>query len=813
MREFGRKGKGEGVKGKGLVSNSAHAQQSSHDLSKRAVLRCDGGLEQGFRVTLEISEGNAPVFTEATGGLPAARELLQLFTQWQQDYYQSLGVSRIALESISVQTGTLTQIETCRNSERQLKTAIQAWLAAPEFQPIEQRLREILMPQEAVEILLRTTDPRLHRLPWHFWDFIDRYPQAELVVSSPSERIVLPARAPNRVRILAILGDRRGIDTEADRVAISAVPDADVVFLVEPTRQQVYDQLWEETWDLLFFAGHSSSEQQQGRLYLNPTESLTLEELRFGLQRAIARGLQLTIFNSCDGLGLAYELERLHVPQSIVMREPVPDRVAQEFLKRFLNTFATGASLHTSVRQARESLQGLEGEFPAASWLPIVFQNPAVPSLTWKGLQGYPAIDAPKSQPLVRTRSTLRQRIQLAIATSLAVTGCVTGIRHLGLFQPWELSALDLLMRSRLAEQPDPRIAIVTVTEADLQTQTYENEPRRGSLSDRSLKKLLAKLTAAGPIAIGLDIYRDYPVSKSEPDLDTALKTSDRLVGVCKVSEAESGDPGVAPPPELTAANLGFSDVLLDPDRLVRRHYLSLQPAPSSPCQAGYALSVQLALRYLATKGIGLEFPDRDIWKLGKLTFPLRQAHSGGYQHVESSGHQILLNYRATPTPMEIAPRVTLKEVLDGRIGKDTFKDKIVLIGTTAPSFHDSLSIPYPTDHGEIQSMPGVVIQAQMVSQLISAAIDGRPLIHSSPLWVDVLWIWGVAVSGGLLVCTIHRPLYLGLAGAVAILTISGTCLWLLQSGYWVPFVPAAIAIVGTGSMTKLVDRSMNHEI
>jgi CHASE2 domain-containing sensor protein len=591
------------------------------------------------------------------------------------------------------------------------------------------------------------------------------------------------------------------------------VPDADVVFLVEPTRQQVYDRLWEETWDLLFFAGHSSSEQQQGRLYLNPTESLTLEELRFGLQRAIARGLQLTIFNSCDGLGLAYELERLHVPQSIVMREPVPDRVAQEFLKRFLNTFATGASLHTSVRQARESLQGLEGEFPAASWLPIVFQNPAVPSLTWKGLQGYPAIDAPKSQPLVRTQPTLRQRIQLAVATSLAVTGCVTGIRHLGLFQPWELSALDLLMRSRLAEQPDPRIAIVMVTEADLQAQTYDNEPRRGSLSDRSLKKLLDKLTVAGPIAVGLDIYRDYPVSKSEPDLDTEMKNSDRLVGVCKVSEAEAGDPGVAPPPELKADNLGFSDVLLDPDRLVRRHYLSLQPSPSSPCQAGYALSVQLALRYLATKGIELEFPDRDTWKLGKLTFPLRQAHSGGYQNIESAGHQILLNYRATPTPIEIAPRVTLKEVLDGRISKDTFKDKIVLIGTTAPSFHDSLSIPYPTERGEIQSMPGVVIQAQMVSQLIAAAIDGRPLIHSSSLWVDVLWIWGVAVSGGLLVCTIHRPLYLGLAGAVAIFTISGTCLWLLQSGYWVPFVPAAIAIVGTGSMTKLFDRSMNHEI
>jgi CHASE2 domain-containing sensor protein len=785
-------------------------------MSKRAVLRCDGSLEQGFRVTLEISEGNAPVFTEATGGLPAAVDLLQLFSQWQQDYYQSLGVSRIALESISVKTGTLTQIQTCRNSEQRLKVAVQDWLASPEFQPIEQRLRETLMPQEAVEILLRATDPRLHRLPWHFWGFIDRYPHAELVVSSPSERIVLPDRQTSKVRILAILGDRQGIDTEADRLAISAVPNADVVFLVEPTRQQVYDRLWEEAWDLLFFAGHSKTEHQQGRIYLNSTESLTLAELRFGLQRAIAKGLQLTIFNSCDGLGLAYELEQLHVPQSIVMREPVPDRVAQEFLKRFLSTFAAGESLHTSVRQARESLQGLEGEFPAASWLPIVFQNPAVPSLTWQGLQGYPVLE-PEPKPIIPTQPLkLLSKIQLAIVASLAVTGCVMGTRYLGMLQTWELSAFDLLMRSRPTEKPDSRMAIVTVTEADLQAQTYDNEPRRGSLSDRSLAKLLTKLNAARPLAIGLDIYRDYPVSKSEPDLAKLLRTSERnqtsIVGVCKVSEAETGDPGVAPPPELSSDSVGFSDVLLDPDRVVRRHYLALEPPPSSLCAARYALSVQLALRYLATKNITLEYLPNDAWKLGKLTFAPLEAHSGGYQKFDSSGNQILLNYRATPTPIEIAPRVTLKEVLDGRINPDIFKDRIVLIGTTAPSFHDSLSIPYPTDRGEIQSIPGVVVQAQMVSQLIAAAIDGRPLIHTAPFWLDTLVVLGVAVSGGLLICIIHRPLYLGVAGAGAMIIMSGTCLFLLQSGYWLPLVPAAIALIGTGSMTTLLDRSMNHE-
>ncbi|NJO29878.1 MAG: hypothetical protein HC874_21865 [Richelia sp. SL_2_1] len=63
-----------------------------------------------------------------------------------------------------------------------------------------------------------------------------------------------------------------------------------------------------------------------------------MAELRDSLQTAIQQRLQLAIFNSCDGLGIAAELESLHIPQVIVMREPVPDFVAQEFLKYFFRS-------------------------------------------------------------------------------------------------------------------------------------------------------------------------------------------------------------------------------------------------------------------------------------------------------------------------------------------------------------------------------------------------------------------------------------------------------------------------------------------
>ncbi len=73
-----------------------------------------------------------------------------------------------------------------------------------------------------------------------------------------------------------------------------------------------------------------------GKIEINqnsPPDALTIADLKYGLKKAIRHGLQLAIFNSCDGLGLAYQLEDLHIPYIIVMREPVEDKVAREFLK------------------------------------------------------------------------------------------------------------------------------------------------------------------------------------------------------------------------------------------------------------------------------------------------------------------------------------------------------------------------------------------------------------------------------------------------------------------------------------------------
>jgi hypothetical protein len=143
---------------------------------------------------------------------------------------------------------------------------------------------------------------------------------------------------------------------------------------------------------VLFFAGHSQSEGETGRIYINENaknNSLTVEQLEEALTEAIAHGLKIAIFNSCDGLGLANALSKLNIPVVIVMREPVPNRVAQEFFNYFLEAFAIERrSLPLAVRQARRKLQALEDEYPGASWLPILCQNPAAKTPIWLKLGG-----------------------------------------------------------------------------------------------------------------------------------------------------------------------------------------------------------------------------------------------------------------------------------------------------------------------------------------------------------------------------------------------------------------------------------------
>lgn len=478
------------------------------------------------------------------------------------------------------------------------------------------------------------------------------------------------------------------------------------------------------------------------------------------------------------------------VPYVVVMREPVPDLVAQEFLKYFLPAFAKNKSVYLAVKEAREKLQGLENVYPYASWLPVIFQASSEVPLTWSRLIG-----------CRRRSNTFATNCHKILLASVFTTSLIIGIRYFGILQSLELQSFDWMLRLRPDEKPDTRQLIVTITEDDVKSQ--KGQTMRGSLSDATLERILQKLEHYKPRVIGLDIYRDFPVETGRKDLAVRLRQNDRLIAVCKSSDSKADPGGIAPPPEISSNRLGFSDFVVDPDGIVRRHLLAGTPEPTSPCATPYAFSTMVAFEYLAALNIFPTYTNDGFLQLEKVIFRPLEAPTGAYQKVDTWGHQVLLNYRSARLPENIATKLTLSQFLNTKIDPKAVDDHIVLIGTVANSFQDYWSSPYSNGQSSSEQMAGVLVQSQMISQIISAVLDHRPLLWILPFWKDTLWIFGWSCVGGIIGWKVKPLRFLGtvaIAGELALWGISFGLL--LYSGCWVPILPSSLAL---GASTILV--------
>jgi CHASE2 domain-containing sensor protein len=766
------------------------------------INRSSGG--DGYAVTLRIED---QLITpqgvllqpqiESDGKLPPAPEMLQDYSQWQQSYrHLDLRYRLEAIEGQVTQISRVDLITACEQTACRFQQSFDRWLNSDSFRRIRETLLGNVSHTEAARFILQTEDTTLQRLPWQLGDIFEKYPQAEVMLASPTYSKAPEVKTEHpRVRILAILGNSNGIDVDKDQQLLDQLPNATVKFLVEPTLDQLSDQLWQQHWDILFFAGHSSSqgENETGQIYINQTESFTLDRLKFSLRNAIANGLKIAIFNSCDGLGLARALSDLQIPQVIVMREPVPDRVAHAFLKSFLEQFSKGDSFYQSVREAREKLQPLEATYPCATWLPVIYQNLTTVAPTWKAL--------------AQERHYSKQYLGIAMLASLVMTAAIAAARFAGLLQPLELSTYDQMLRSRPPEPRDDRILVVTVTEEDVDRQSNSSG---ASISDPALNQLLEKILKHQPATLGIDIYLNHSISPNYKTLHRALQ-SGKLITVCKVADPAINRPERKPPKGST--RYGFSDALEEAGAMTRRHLLAMDPQPGE-CRIQESLASLLAADYLTAQKIELD-PNRPE-QLGKATLPFLVKHTGGYQQFDDAGYQLLLNYRSNGSIQEVFQSISLNRMLNlpEQQLKPLIKNRLVLIGTTDPSFHDVATTPYyftqsnnrcPAQQSQSQCAPGVFIQAQKTSQLISAALGERPLLWAFPFWADGLFVLLSSGIGAILVWRVRNSwILISLAGgAIALLWVSSIIL-LTTPGLWLPVIPMLVGFILTGSYVRI---------
>lgn len=151
---------------------------------------------------------------------------------------------------------------------QKLQQSINTWLKSQEFLHIDQQLRSALDPAAEIRVIIETNDEKLQRLPWHRWHFFEDYPKAEMALSRLEYKRARSSQQPKlqkKVRILAILGNSQGIDLKTEANLLKSLPDAEVVFLVNPSYQELNTQLWKDPgWDILFFAGHSQTQGETG---------------------------------------------------------------------------------------------------------------------------------------------------------------------------------------------------------------------------------------------------------------------------------------------------------------------------------------------------------------------------------------------------------------------------------------------------------------------------------------------------------------------------------------------------------------------
>ncbi|MGC9505810.1 CHASE2 domain-containing protein [Baaleninema sp.] len=338
-----------------------------------------------------------------------------------------------------------------------------------------------------------------------------------------------------------------------------------------------------------------------------------------------------------------------------------------------------------------------------------------------------------KIQQCVRQwQGAKRLRPTSAIATALGASGVAIAGTLAGLFQMLECAALDRFFQLRPPEPRDPRILLVTIDERDI------GSIGRWPMPDAVLADLLEKIKAQQPAFIGLHLYRDVPVAPGYDKLTEVLRTTPNLIGM----EKFVGD-AISPPPVLSQLDrVALADMVLDPDGKVRRGLVSIDPKDGD---IRLTFAAKLALLYLEERQVNIGSTPGRPWEvhLGQARIePLRE-NDGGYFKIDDGGYQILLNYRGTRQAFH---HISMTEVLNGQVPPGLMRDRIVLIGPTAASLKEQYNTPFSDRlSSSYTQMSSLVIHANLTSQLLSAALDGRRLFRYLNQYVEWLWVglWG----------------------------------------------------------------------
>ncbi len=362
-----------------------------------------------------------------------------------------------------------------------------------------------------------------------------------------------------------------------------------------------------------------------------------------------------------------------------------------------------------------------------------------------------------------RWRKALHSRTAAGLSMALLAFAVVLAIRQAGGLQGLELALYDAEMRLRPSPSAAPSpVVIVAIGEDDIQRWGYP-------LPDAIVHQALTRLDALGPVAIGVDFFRDLP-SRGHQALADFARAHPGVIFVERVL----GEPVSAPPFIERPEQVGFADLKQDAKGVIRRGLLMLWDEQGNP---RFSFSLRLALAALSVRHVTLTAdPDNaEQVRLGHTVIRRFHRNDGGYRHADAGGYQFLLDFARGPGGFD---RIPFSDLMAGKVPAKAIKGKVALLGLQAASIQDRHETPFSTGWHAPRTSYGVEIHAFQLDQLLGGVDQDRSPIQVLPAWLALLLILLAAMLGAALAVVLEQKTWLLV---VAALSVSAAILGLSQ--------------------------------
>lgn len=380
-------------------------------------------------------------------------------------------------------------------------------------------------------------------------------------------------------------------------------------------------------------------------------------------------------------------------------------------------------------------------------------------------------------------------------------------VRSLGVLVPLELRLYDEYLRlaqrleARDGERAD-RIVLVEIEETDIARFGHP-------ISDGDLARALRNLADLRPRAIGVDLYRDRAVGEGQAAL-SAVAAEHPNIGFIELLGSSRRDridpPGfLAGRPQVAASNM-----VLDDDGVLRRAMVFLyEYNADGKAKAHPSLAWWLVEQYLQQEpepietGAGNDDPEdpRLPIRLGRGEIWRFLENDGGYRGAADGDYQVLLDFSRAGRKF---PAVGFSAAFDGTVPESLVKDRIVILGTAAPSVKDDFIVPVTSLQDGASVTKGIAVHGYVVDQLLRVALAGATPTRVASEAVESAWMLAWCIAWGWIGVRIRHPLGVILAFGAGLLVLAAS-FPLFLAGFWVPVVPPALGWLGAWGISAVV--------